>query len=74
MGLYACRVKRLKSEKRKPAYFLGFIGFLGMLQLLQLLIVVCLVVVAWAVALVVSLVWVVVCGLCVGGFLSLRTI
>ena len=67
VGLYACRVKRLRNEERNAAHFLGFIGFLGLLQLLYLLIVVCLVVIA-------SL-RLFVCFVCVvGGFLSLRMI
>ena len=28
VGLYACSVRRLESEKRHAAYFLGFIGLL----------------------------------------------
>ena len=28
VGLYACKVKRLRTEKRKAAYFLGFLGLL----------------------------------------------
>ena len=48
VGLYACRVKRLGSEKRNAAHFLGFIGSVGFIGLiasfLLLLFVVCLVV------------------------------
>ena len=32
VGLYACRVKRLRTEKRNAAYFLGFLGFIGLLR------------------------------------------
>ena len=35
VGLYACSVRRLRTEKRKPAHFISFIGFLGLLQLLR---------------------------------------
>ena len=32
VGLYACNVRRLGTEKRNAAHFLGFIGFLGLLR------------------------------------------
>ena len=66
VGLYACIVRRLRTEKRNSAYFLGFIGFLGLLRLLWLLCVVCLVIA--------SLLFFVGCGCVVGGSFSLRMI
>ena len=65
VGLYACIVRRLRTEKRNPAHFIGFIGFLGLLQLLWLLCVVCLVVAS------LLLLWCFACVGCVVGYLSL---
>lgn len=62
VGLYACSVRRLKSEKRKPA------NFLGIASLLLLLFVVCLVV-----ALLLLFVCFACVGCVVGGFFPYRT-
>ena len=35
VGLYACIVRRLRTEERNAAYFLGFIGSVGFLGLLR---------------------------------------
>ena len=79
VGLYACIVRRLRTEKRKPAYFIGLLrpafSWLYWLSwtasLLLLLVVVCLVVVACIALhlLLLGFSWVVGCG-----SLSLRTI
>ena len=72
VGLYACRVKRLRTEKRKPAYFIGFIGLIASALAFALCGLSC--VVAWVALLLlfVGFSWVV--GCVVGVSLSLRTI